>query len=216
MEQDTPYTPEIEMVDLADMTPYEFNPRDNEAAIESTANSIRTFRFLVPIILDADGVIVAGHTRHAAALRLGYTQAPTIRASHLTPEQIRQFRIIDNKVAELARWDFDLLAGEISALASTGLDFTEFGFGQEELDCLNDVVSDDCLAAGDLQDVDRNRRSERRAPSQTRLVLGEFTIFIPADVYRAWASDLRAECDFDEDEIRRRIKDLLHITQFEG
>lgn len=207
------------MIDLGDMHPYEFNPRDNANAIESTANSIRTFGFLVPIVLDGQGSIVAGHTRHAAAHSLGLTEAPAIRAEHLTPEQIRQFRIIDNKVAELARWDFDLLAGEMQALATSGIDFTSHGFTQEEIDCLGEVVADDCMSGGAMSDMsatERQQRADRRAPSQTRFVCGEFVFFIPQDIYRGWASQLRNECDFDDAEISRRIKEMLQIPESEG
>jgi hypothetical protein len=199
------------------MTPYEYNPRDNESAIASTANSIQTYGFLVPIILDADGVIVAGHTRHAAALQIGLTEAPAIRAAHLTPEQIRQFRIIDNKVAELARWDFDLLAGELQALADTGLDWTNFGFTQEEIDCFGEVVSEDCLGTAGMADMNATaaqQRAERRAPSQTRLVIGEVTFFIPQTQYRDWISWLRNECDYDETEMVSRLKHLLRLDEF--
>jgi len=209
------FVPEVIQTDLGDITPYEFNPRDNEAAIESTANSIRSFGFLVPIIIDSDGVIVAGHTRYAAAHQLGYTQVPTIDASHLTPEQVRQFRIIDNKVAEQARWDFDLLAGELQALANTGLDWTNYGFSQEEIDCFGEVVNEDCLGAGGMADMNATaaqQRADRRAPSQTRFVLGDLpSFFINQEQYRTWAGELRNLCDYDDAEIIRHIKSLLQL-----
>lgn len=214
-----PTAPTVDTVDIGDITPYERNPRDNQNAIESTANSIRTYGFLVPIILDGEGTIVAGHTRYAAAISLGLTEVPCIRATHLTEEQVRQFRIIDNKVAELARWDFDLLAGELQALADTGIPWTQYGFHQEEIDCLHEVVAEDCLGAGGLTDMSATaaqQRAERRAPSQTRLVLGEVSFFIPQGVYREWISHLRNECDYDEAEMVRRIKGMLRIDQFEG
>lgn len=204
--------------DIGEVSPYETNPRDNADAVQSVANSIRTFGFVVPILIDSDGVIVAGHTRYAAAIELGLTEVPTIRASHLSADQIKQFRIIDNKVSELARWDFDLLSGELSALADSGLDFTNYGFSAEELDCLTDMVSEDCLAAGAAASLDqdhRQRRREQRAPSQTRLVIGEFVIFIPQGVYRRWAQEVRAECDYEEAEIHRTLKDRLGITPYE-
>lgn len=212
---DGPFVPQIQQTDLADITPYEFNPRDNEAAIESTANSIRSFGFLVPIIIDSEGVIVAGHTRYAAAHQLGFTEVPTINASHLDPDQVKQFRIIDNKVAEQARWDFDLLAGELQALADSGLDWTRYGFTQEEVDCFGDVVGEDCLGTGGMADMNATaaqQRAERRAPSQTRFVLGDLPhFFISQEQYRQWASELRNLCDYDDAEIVRHIKDLLHL-----
>lgn len=215
-----PFVPEITRTDLADITPYEFNPRDNEAAIASTANSIRSFGFLVPIIIDSAGTIVAGHTRYAAAHQLGFTEVPTIDASHLTPEQVRQFRIIDNKVAEQARWDFDLLAGELQALADTGLDWTQYGFTQEEVDCFGDVVGEDCLGTGGMADMSATaaqQRAERRAPSQTRFVLGDLPhFFISQEQYRQWASEIRNLCDYDDAEIVRHIKSLLQLPPSEG
>ena len=111
----------VQYRDIGEITPYERNPRDNEAAVQSVANSIRTFGFVVPIIVDRQGVIVAGHTRYEAALSLGLTEVPIIQAIHLSNQQIKQFRIIDNKVSELARWDFDLLSSELSALQDSGL-----------------------------------------------------------------------------------------------
>ncbi len=219
-ERREPFIPAITQTDLGDITPYEFNPRDNEAAIASTANSIRSFGFLVPIIIDSEGVIVAGHTRYAAAHQLGYTEVPTIDASHLTAEQVRQFRIIDNKVAEQARWDFDLLAGELQALADTGLDWTNYGFTQEEIDCFGDVVGEDCLGAGGMADMNATaaqQRADRRAPSQTRFVLGDLpSFFIPQEQYRQWAGELRNLCDYDDAEIIRRIKDLLQLPPSES
>jgi hypothetical protein len=205
-------------VDIGDIQPYERNPRDNTQAVQSVANSIRTFGFVVPIILDTQGVIVAGHTRYAAAVELGLTEVPVIRATHLSPDQIRQFRIIDNKVSELARWDFDPLAGELTALADSGLDFTGYGFSAEELDCMTDLVSDDCLSAGAAASLDqdhRQRRQEHRAPSQTRFVMGEIVFFLPAEVYRRWMSQLRAENDFSEADIVTSIKDSLGVTPYE-
>lgn len=106
--------------------PYERNPRRNDGAVEAVAASIREFGFKVPIVVDADNVIVTGHTRHKAARKLGLTECPCIRADDLTPEQVRAYRLADNKVAELAEWDFDLLAGELEGLED--FDMGEFGF----------------------------------------------------------------------------------------
>ena len=201
---------------LEEIQPYEHNPRDNEQAISAVKESIRDFGFLVPIIVDADGEIVAGHTRYQAARQLNLREVPVIRATHLTDAQVQQFRIIDNKVAEAARWDFDLLAQEMTALQDTGIDFTRFGFTQEEVDCLSDVVEDDCLS-GDmvntLNDEARRRRSERRAPSQTRLVIGEVVFFIPKAQYDEWIADVRAENDFVEEDIIADLKQRLGITE---
>lgn len=202
---------QMEYVDLTDIQPYEFNPRDNAPAIESVANSMKSFGPLVPIVVDAQGILVAGHTRVEAAKTLGLTDLPCIRAEHLTEEQIRAFRVIDNKVSELSKWDFGLLAGEISALREA-VNFTDFGWSREELDCLTDIVSEDCLSGDGLIDAEsreRSDRAERRAPSTTRFVLGELVFFIPTTQYRHWVDGLRNLHDFNEsailDDVKRRL-----------
>lgn len=206
---------QIEYVNIDDLDPYEFNPRDNEPAIESLMNSIRRFKFIVPIVIDDNNVIGAGHTRWEAARRLGRVEIPCVRASHLTEDQMRQFRIIDNKTAELAKWDIDLLADEFKALEGTGIDFTDFGFMSSEVDSLMHMVSEDATAAAD---VSGGRASvparEARAPATTRIVIGEFVAFIPTAVYRQWAGQVRTECNHDQEEITDHLMDLLGVAPY--
>ena len=213
-----PPLPRVEMgyIEINDIAPYEFNPRDNSAAIESVANSIRSFGFLVPVVLDADNILVAGHTRVEAAKVLGLSEVPAIKAEHLTSDQIDAFRIIDNKVAELARWDFDMLSAEISKLQGSGIVFTDYGFSQEEIDCLSDVVADDCLNTSALIDQearDRIRRTERRAPATARIVIGEIVFFVPATAYRRWVDGIRVRHDYEERAIIRDVKERLGIVE---
>lgn len=92
----------IEMRPLQALHPYENNPRYNEDAIESVAKSIREYGFKVPMVITADGEIVCGHTRYKAAASLGLEEVPCVIADDLTPEQIRAFRLADNKVHERA------------------------------------------------------------------------------------------------------------------
>lgn len=114
-----------------DLIPYEKNPRKNDAAVEKVAASIKEFGFKVPIIIDSDGVIVAGHTRLKAAQLLQLKKVPCIIAEDLTPEQIKAFRLADNKTAELADWDFELLTEELEGI--TDIDMADFGFDMEAL-----------------------------------------------------------------------------------
>ncbi len=106
----------IELWNLADVKPYPNNPRANDQAVEAVANSLREFGFRQPIVVDTDGVIVCGHTRWKAAKKLGLAKVPVHVAKDLTAEQIRAYRIADNKTAELAEWNFDLLSIELSEL----------------------------------------------------------------------------------------------------
>lgn len=117
---------------VEELTPYENNPRKNDGAVDAVAASIREFGFKVPIIIDRDGVIVAGHTRLKAAKKLGMETVPCIIADDLSPKQIQAFRLADNKTAELADWDFDMLSVELSDLDD--IDMSEFGFDMSEFE----------------------------------------------------------------------------------
>ena len=96
-------------IPVEELTPYENNPRNNEAAVAAVAASNENFGFKVPLVIDKNNVIVCGHTRYKAALQLGYDTVPAIRADDLTEEQVQAFRLADNKTAELAEWDFEKL-----------------------------------------------------------------------------------------------------------
>lgn len=122
----------VKEIKLTELKEYENNPRINDKAIEAVANSIKNFGFKVPIIVDKDNVIVAGHTRKRAAYMLGLETAPCIVADDLTPEQIKAFRVADNKTAELADWDFDKLETELEQLADIDFDMSQFGFDLSE------------------------------------------------------------------------------------
>ena len=115
----------IEM-DINDLIPYEQNPRRNDSAVDAVAESIKEFGFKVPIIVDKDNVIVAGHTRHKAAQKLGIEFVPVIRADDLSEEQVKAFRLADNKTGELAGWDFEKLEAELAEIEN--IDMESFGF----------------------------------------------------------------------------------------
>lgn len=136
---------------LADIRPYEQNPRCNDGAIDAVAASIEQFGFRQPVVVDGDGVIVCGHTRWKAAQKLGLAKVPVHVAADLSPEKIRAYRVADNKTAELAGWDDDLLAAELAGLEDFGLDWTTMGFSDEELDSLLDVDAPE--AAQDIDEV---------------------------------------------------------------
>lgn len=121
-------------IEIAKLKEYANNPRCNEKAVEKVAASIKEFGFLVPIVIDTDNVIVCGHTRVKAARLLGLHTVPCVVADELTPEQIKAFRVADNKTAELAEWDFGKLETELAALAEMGFDMAEFGFEIETIE----------------------------------------------------------------------------------
>lgn len=123
---------------VEELIPYINNPRDNTKAVDKVASSIKNFGFKVPIVVDKDNEIVAGHTRILASKKLGLEEVPCIVADDLDESQIKAFRLADNKVSELAEWDFELLGLELESLKN--FDMSEFGF--EEID-FKDNFKDD-------------------------------------------------------------------------
>lgn len=121
---------EIVYKGLGEIMPYEDNPRHNDGAVSYVASSIKEFGFKVPIVIDAAGVIVCGHTRYKAAKSLGMEEVPCVVADDLTPYQIAAFRLADNKVSEYSDWDFSLLEKELDEIGDM-VDMEDFGFDFE-------------------------------------------------------------------------------------
>lgn len=134
---------------LDDLTPYENNPRLNDGAVDAVAKSIEEFGFKVPIVIDKDGVIVAGHTRLKAAKQLHIDEVPCIIADDLSDEELKAFRLADNKVSELAGWDFDKLDAE---LKNIDFDMSDFGFDFNTIDEENDKFDDADTEYHDIND----------------------------------------------------------------
>ena len=133
-----------------DLVPYENNPRNNDEAVDYVANSIKEFGFKVPVVVDKDNVVVAGHTRLKACEKLGIDEVPCIVADDLTEDQIKAFRIADNKVSEYATWNEEKLSQELSDIM---LDMTEFG---------DDLFSDDDTMEVELDDEEENPYSQEK------------------------------------------------------
>ena len=126
---------EIVYKNINELQPYKNNPRNNNEAVEYVANSIKEFGFKVPIVLDKNNEIIAGHTRLEASKKLGLKEVPCIIADDLTEEQVKAFRLADNKVSEIAEWKFDLLDEELNNILD--IDMSEFGFEETEIDWEN-------------------------------------------------------------------------------
>lgn len=120
----------IVMRNLDEIRPYENNPRVNDKAAVAVAKSIEAYGFKVPVVISADGEIVCGHTRYKAAQQLKLESVPCIVADDLTPEQIKAFRLADNKVSDVSIWDNKKLLQELQELDELGNDlFTGFEWG---------------------------------------------------------------------------------------
>lgn len=150
---------------IADIKPYEKNPRKNDSAVDAVANSIKEFGFKVPVVIDKDNIIVCGHTRYKAAKKLGLDKVPCVVADDLTDEQIKAYRLADNKVSELAEWDIDLLGEELDGIFD--IDMSDFGFDLSEED--EEPINDEQL--------------ENTAQFEYTLKFGKTTVIMTEDEY---------------------------------
>ena len=156
---------------ISELKEYENNPRDNTTAIEAVANSIKEFGFKVPIIVDGNNIIIAGHTRYKAAISLGLEEVPCIVASDLTPEQVKAFRLADNKVGEIATWDLEKLKLELEGI--DGLDMSLFGFDIEpEID---EVFEDDFNPNDHVPEIPFSKLGDLYILGNHRLLCGDST-----------------------------------------
>lgn len=147
---------------IGEIKPYEKNPRKNNNAVDAVANSISQFGFKNPIVIDGNNVIICGHTRYKAAQKLGLGVVPCVVADDLTDEQIKAYRLADNKVAELAEWDIDLLGEELDGIFD--IDMSDFGFDlseeEEETEIIEDEIPEEVepvAKMGDIWQLGRHR-----------------------------------------------------------
>lgn len=157
---------------LKDLKPYENNPRKNDDAVKYVAESIKEFGFKVPIVIDKNNVIVAGHTRYKAAKKLKMSEVPCIIADDLTDEQIKAFRLADNKVAEKAEWDFDLLNAELDDIID--LDMELFGFEDALQDDAEEAVEDEFEV--ELPAEPKSKLGDIYQLGNNRLMCGDSTV----------------------------------------
>ena len=157
---------------VEEVIPYENNPRINKEAVKYVAESIQQFGFKVPIIIDKNNVIIAGHTRLLAAKKLGIETVPCIMADDLTDEQVKAFRLADNKVAEFSEWDMDLLLQELEGIES--IDMTVLGFEPEieELDTA-EAVDDEFEPV--VPEEPKSKRGQIYQLGRHRLMCGDST-----------------------------------------
>lgn len=185
---------------LAKIKPYANNPRRNEAAVDAVAKSLEEFGWQQPIVVDRKGVIIAGHTRYLAAKKLGMKSAP-VAVADLTPAQAQAYRLVDNKVGELAEWDDGKLAAEVRALTSLEVDLGGFGWTPEELQVLQAPegtaglqAPDEVPKAPNPKDV-ATRHGDVWTLGRHRLMCGSSTD--PADVEKLMAGKKAAICATD-------------------
>lgn len=131
----------VQNVSIDSIKPYENNPRNNDQGVDAVAKSIKEFNWQQPIVVDKDNVIIVGHTRYKAAKKLGMDKVPVVVADSLSPEQVKAYRLADNKTGELTDWDVDLLDDELADIAD--IDMSDFGFDLDLGDDEAKVQEDD-------------------------------------------------------------------------
>lgn len=185
---------------LAELQPYAKNPRKNDQAVPAVAESIRRFGWKQPLVIDKKGVIIAGHTRYKAAKSLGLKSVPCVVADDLTPEEAKAFRLVDNRVGELAEWDFDLLDGEISGLSGIGFDLGGMGFDFDWDEPETGSAEQDAAGGKEFFDREsRNDKSRQEGNDEYNEFLDKFDVkkttddcYTPDNIYNAvaaWVAD---------------------------
>lgn len=168
---------QIVNISLNDLKPYENNPIKNDQAVNKVAKSIEQFGFKVPLVIDKNNIIIAGHTRYKASKKLGLKEVPCIIADDLNDDQIKAFRIADNRVAEEAEWDYELLQEELESLIGV-FDLSELGFETEELDFMQEeikIVEDDFDVEAELDKPAVTKRGDIWQLGRHRLMCGDST-----------------------------------------
>lgn len=158
---------------ISDLVMYENNPRKNDNAVEAVANSIRSFGFKVPIIIDKNNVVICGHTRVKASKKLGMDEVPCVIADDLNEEQVKAFRLADNKVSELAEWDLDKLAEELQFI---DMDMLQFGFEDLEETMERDVLEDEFNENEELPTNPYAKKGDIFVLGKHRLMCGDSTL----------------------------------------
>jgi DNA modification methylase len=161
------------MKKTTDLIEYENNPRNNESAVDAVYNSIKEFGFKVPIVITSDNVIIAGHTRLKASIKLGLDKVPCIIADDLTEDQIKAYRLVDNKTAEFATWDLEKLEEE---LLNIDMSLLDFGFEDFDGDIPDNAIDDDFDPLDELPEEPVSQRGDIFVLGKHRVMCGDSTI----------------------------------------
>ena len=158
---------------VSDLIAYENNPRKNDDAVDAVASSIKSFGFKVPVIVDSNNVIIAGHTRVKACKKIGITEVPCVIADDLTEDQIKAFRLADNKTSELAEWDLDKLSEELKFIE---MDMSQFGFEDLEQELDREVLEDEFDENEAVSENPYSRKGDIFILGNHKLMCGDSTI----------------------------------------
>lgn len=194
----------VELVTLDKIIPYARNPRITAHAVDKVAASIKEFGFRQPIVVDSEMVIIAGHVRHLASQKLGLKKVPVHVAEGLTAEQVKAYRIADNRTGEDAQWDKEMLALEIGELNAASFDVSVLGFEAAELDELHRGLE----SLGDGLEDDGEKTIEE---ADTKATIGAYSFVIPREQYLKWIEDVKQAAGFDKESINNELKHRLGL-----
>ena len=194
----------VELMGIDKLVPYARNPRITAHAVDKVAASIKEFGFRQPIVVDSEMVIVVGHVRYEAAQKLGLKKVPVHVMEGATAEQIKAYRIADNRTGEEAEWDKALLHLEISELDAVAFDNTLLGFNDEELNSLK-------LGLEGLQDgIDGEEQGEVEE-ADTSATIGPYRFVIDRDDFLQWIENIKQRVGFDKEAIVAEMKKRLGL-----
>jgi ParB-like chromosome segregation protein Spo0J len=192
----------VELMSIEKLVPYARNPRITAHAVDKVAASIKEFGFRQPIVVDSEMVIIVGHVRYQAAQKLALKKVPVHVMEGATPEQVKAYRIADNRTGEEAEWDRELLQLEINELDTGDFDKSVLGFNEEELNSLR-------LSLESLQDGIEGEEEGELEEADTKATIGPYTFVIERGRYLEWMEEIRQRVGFDKEaivtELQRRL-----------
>jgi len=195
----------VELLDLKKLVPYARNPRITAHAVDKVAASIKEFGFRQPIVVDSEMVIIAGHVRYQAAQKLGLKKVPVHVADGLSAEQVKAYRIADNRTGEDAQWDNEMLSLELADLDNMQFDKAVLGFEAAELEQLQKSL--ESLLTDGIDDDEENPIIE----ADTRATIGPYSFEIPRERYLAWIEEVKQEVGFDKEAIVNELQKRLGL-----
>ncbi len=207
--------PQIQMIKVSDLVPYNKNPRVNELAVPGVVKSIKKYGFRFPVLVDEEMVLISGHTRRLAAIQLKILEIPTIVAKDMSEDEKKGLRIADNRVAENSQWDDGLLKEELAYLRESGFDLGDTGFSAEELDCLMEPVDADCLDDLDMENVcglvDEVEPS-KKGKDEVVIRTGEHRAEVDFKYFSVWQKTITDKVGFATADIMMEVFERLGIN----
>lgn len=201
----------IQMIAPDKVIPYARNPRVNEHAIDKVAASLKEFGWKQPIVVDKEMVIIVGHVRHQAAKRLEMAEVPVVIAEDLTPEQVKAYRIADNRVGEESQWDDEFLALEFSDLDTAEFNTGILGFDESEIESIQKALDEaateieDGYSGNDDDDLDDVEEAD------TQATIGEYRFTIERQKYLDWMEDIKQSVGFEKENVTKELQKRLGL-----